>query len=616
MSTVGNNNAVLGEKLKRIPSKSGVYLLKNYNKKIMYVGKAKSLRSRVRSHFNPGKSEDSKHRIMMKKVTDFEVIVTDNEMEALILEANLVKEHSPKFNVNLKDDKSYPYIRVTNEEYPRIFITRKIIKDGSQYFGPYTEVGQIRELISAVRKIFPVRSCNHKLTLEGIRKKKYQVCLDFHIKRCSGPCEDYISREEYNTIVNHVVNFIRGKNQGLIAELEKSMHEFADQKKYEKAAEIRDRIGAVRHFQARQNVIDKTSTDRDLITIVREGKDGCGMVFNVREGKLINRQHFYLSVHSSLGKTQVLSAFVKQYYLKRVFIPKEILFPFTPDDFPQLREWLNKKRGKQVELKIPKRGKKKKLMEMCTKNAELLLQELKQQKKIHKDALSEGVKALQKDLSLPKSPKRIEAFDISNMSGKQTVASMVVFENGRAQKSEYRRYKIRSAHSPDDYKAMKEVIKRRMTRLINEKQDFPDLIVVDGGKGQVTAALKAFAECGIDHQLVLGLAKKFEEIYLPHCSDAQTVPKHSPGLFLLQRIRDEAHRFAIDYHRTLRGKRTIASELDLIPGIGEKRKRALLNHFSSFEDIKKSTVDEISEVEGLNKKVAEKIILFFSSKQL
>ncbi|MFO7889616.1 MAG: excinuclease ABC subunit UvrC [bacterium] len=614
MSAIRENHSVLTEKLKRIPRKSGVYLLKNKNKKIMYVGKAKTLRSRLRSHFNPGKREDSRHRLMMKQVTDFEVIVTDNEIEALILEANLVKEHHPKFNVNLKDDKSYPYIRITNEEYPRIFVTRKIIKDGSKYFGPYTEAGQVRELMAAVRKIFPVRSCNYKLSLENIKKKKYQVCLDYHIKRCTAPCEEYISRDEYNTIVNQVVDFIRGQNKHLIKDLQKSMIRYASNKKYEAAAQMRDRIKAIEHFQTKQNVIDKTSADRDLITIVTDDKNACGMVFNVREGKLINRQHYFLSIQNSMEKMQVLSAFVKQYYLKKEFIPKEILFPFTPDDFLQLQEWLKKKRGKKVELKIPLRGEKVKLMDMCTRNAELLLQELKQQKKMQKVIFSDGVIALQKDLSLPKPPVYINAFDISNISGKDMVASMVVFENGRPQKSEYRRYKIRSVQRPDDYKAMKEVIKRRMTRLINEKQDFPDLIVVDGGKGQVSAAKKAFAECGINNQMVLGLAKKLEEIYLPYCSDPQILPKHSAGLFFLQRIRDEAHRFAIDYHRKLRKKRTIASELDIIPGVGEKRKHALLKHFSSIEEMRESTVDEISEVKGLNKKVAEKIVSFLTSK--
>jgi len=604
----------INDKIKRIPGKPGIYLLKNKKKKILYVGKAKSLRSRLRSHFNPGKNEDPRHRVMMRQVTDFEVIITDNEVEALILEANLVKEHRPKFNVNLKDDKSYPYIRVTNEEYPRIFVTRKVVKDGSKYFGPYTEVGQIRELMAAVRKIFPIRSCNLKLSLENIKKRKYQVCLDYHIKRCSGPCEEHISRDNYARIVHQVVDFIRGNNRSLLEELSQNMQQYADDKKYEKAAEIRDRINAIEHFRAKQKVVDKTSVQRDFITIVIKGTDACGMVFNVREGKLINRQHYYLTFQGSVKKKEVLSAFVKQYYLKKEFIPKEVLFPFKPDDFFQLQEWLRKKKRGKVELKVPLKGKKSKLMDMCTRNAELLLNELKEQKKIYKNKPSESVSALQQELSLPKPPVRIDAFDISNISGQDTVASVVVFINGFPQKSEYRRYNIKDVKNPDDYKAMSEVITRRMSRLKNNKQKLPDLILVDGGKGQVSAALEALKNCGIQNQLVLGLAKRLEEIYLPYCSGPQTLPKHSAGLFLLKRVRDEAHRFAVNYHRKLRKKRTIASELDNIPGVGEKRKNALLNHFGSVEDIRKSTIDEISRIKGFNRKVAEKIIAFLSAK--
>ncbi len=607
------NRTYLGDRLKRVPCKPGVYLLKNKKKSIIYVGKAKSIRARLRSHFNPVKNEDPRHRLMMKNVVDFEVIITDNEVEALILEANLIKEHHPKFNVNLKDDKSYPYIRVTNEEYPRIFITRKIVKDGSKYFGPYTEAGQIRELMTAVRKFFPVRSCHHTLSLESIKKKKYQICLNYHIKRCAGPCEGYISRDEYLKIVNNVVDFIRGKNKNLIKELHLSMKMLADKRKYEAAAEIRDRIKAIEHFRAKQKVVDKTSAHRDFVTIVTKDTDACGMVFNVREGKLINRQHYYLTFQNSTEKKEVLSAFVKQYYLKKEFIPKEIIFPFKPHDFLQLQEWLKKKRRSKVEFRLPLRGKKAKLINMCTRNAELLLKELQEQKRIHIDKLSDSVISLQKDLSLIKPPKRIDAFDISNISGKDTVASVVVFENGHPKKSEYRRYKIRSVQRPDDYKAMTEVITRRMDRLKNEKQDFPDLILVDGGKGHLSAALEVLKDCGIKDQLVIGLAKRLEQVFLPHCSEPQVISKHSAGLYLLQRIRDEAHRFAIDYHRKLRKKRTITSELDRIPGVGEKRKNALLNHFNSIEEMRKSTVDEISEVKGLNKKVAENIFSYLLS---
>jgi excinuclease ABC subunit C len=545
---------------------------------------------------------------MMKKVVDFETIVTDSEVEALILEANLIKEHYPRYNVNLKDDKSYPYIRVTEEPYPRIFITRKIVRDGSRYFGPYTDVGSVRQLMAAVRRIFPVRSCRLKIDEESIRNKKHRVCLDYHIGRCDGPCEGLISREAYLQIISQVVDFINGKNVRLISDLTGRMKSLAEQKRYEEASRIRDEIRSIEAFQSRQKVVDAVRVNRDIVSLAIEGEDACGVVFDVRDGKITNRHHFYLNGVEGLSESEVLTSFVKQYYHRTDSVPDEILFPFRLCDAETVQAWLDRKKNQHIQFGFPQKGKKAELMAMCTQNAKLLLNELLFQKSQTGDWIAPPVKALQQDLHLDRLPKRIEAFDISNISGSDAVGSLVVFENAKPKKSGYRKFKIRNVKGIDDFAMMAEVIQRRYSRLLKDGEAFPDLILVDGGKGQLSSALSVLKELEIEDQPIIGLAKQLEEVFIPGILDAQTLPKSSSSLKLLQRIRDEAHRFAVSYHRQQRGKRMVKSLLDDIPGIGAKRRNALMKAFGSIDGIRKASVEEIARVKGMNKMIAEKLI--------
>jgi excinuclease ABC subunit C len=599
---------MIPSKLKNVPARPGVYLLKDRHNKILYVGKARILRNRLRSHFGAAKNEDPRHILLMKKVVDFETIVTDSEVEALILEANLIKEHYPKYNVNLKDDKSYPYIRVTDELYPRIFITRKIVRDGSRYFGPYTDVGSVRQLMAAVRRIFPVRSCRLKIDEESIRDKKHHVCLDYHIGRCDGPCEGLVSREAYLQTINQVVDFINGKNYHLISDLTNRMKSLAEQKRYEEASRIRDEIRSIEAFQSRQKVVDAIRVNRDIVSLAIEEEDACGVVFDVRDGKITNRHHFFMSGVEGLSESEVLTSFVKQYYHRTNSIPDEILFPFRLCDAETVRVWLDRKKNQHVRFGFPQKGEKAKLMEMCTQNARLLLNELLFQKSQIQDWIAPPVKALQRDLHLDRPPKRIEAFDISNISGSDAVGSLVVFENAKPKKSDYRKFKIRNVKGIDDFAMMAEVVRRRYSRLLKEGEIFPDLILVDGGKGQLSSALSVLKELEIADQPIIGLAKRLEEVFIPGISDAQTLPKSSSSLKLLQRIRDEAHRFAVTYHRQQRGKRMVKSLLDDVPGIGVKRRNALLKTFGSIDGIRKASVEDIVRVKGMNPKIAEKVI--------
>ncbi|MCJ7811989.1 excinuclease ABC subunit UvrC [bacterium] len=599
---------VIQDKLKTVPKKPGVYLLKDRKGKMIYIGKAKNLHNRIRSHFSFVKYEDSKHQWMMKTVVDFETIVTDSEVEALILEANLVKVHKPRYNVNLKDDKSYPYIRITHECYPRVFITRNIKSDGSKYFGPYTDVGSIRQLMAAVRRIFPTRTCSFRITDETIRQKKHKVCLNYHIGRCGGPCEGIVSQDEYSWMVEKEISFIRGKDTELVKDLENRMKEMAQKRRFEEAARLRNAIRAVSLFRSKQKVVDVSIVDRDLIAMAIHGEDVCCVVFHVRDGKIVNRQHFYLQCIEGCLDEEIVSSFLKQYYSRSDFVPAEVHVPVALSESRELSEWLSQKRNKKVVIVVPQKGKKSQLLEMCTRNAHLLLEELLVQKSQAVEWIAPSVKALQKDLGLKVVPKRIEAFDVSNIVGQDAVASMVVFENGKPKKSAYRKFKIRTVAGVDDFRMMAEAVGRRYARLLREKKPLPDLILVDGGKGQLSAVLNTLRKLAINDQPVIGLAKRLEEIYIPNMSDPQTLPKSSPSLRLLQRVRDEAHRFAVAYHRTLRKKRTAGSVLDDIPGIGEKRRNALLRHFGSIERIKNASIDEIISIEGMNRKVAENVL--------
>ena len=601
-------NKTLPQKLDSLTTQPGVYLFKDANDKVLYVGKAKNLRKRVRSYFQESRYLGPKTQVMVDKIADLEFIIVDNEVEALMLESNLVKQHKPRYNINLRDDKSFPYIRVTREPIPRVFVTRKIIRDGSKYFGPYTDVKQLRHIMKSVRKIFPIRSCKYELNQEVITKKKVKVCLDYHIKRCQGPCEGLVSIPEYQDMISQVEKFLKGKTSDLLQELGSKMEQAASDLNFESAARLRDQIQLIENYYFKvQKVVLVDAVDRDVVALAVEEEDACSVVFKIRDGKVVGRQHFYLQGVEEKSDQEVLSRFLQHYYLEADYYPNEIFLPQEPLEAVLLQTWLSEQAKQKVEFHIPQIGEKKKLINLCQKNARYLLDELLLQKAIHKDHIAYNVKMLQKNLKLSKPPKIIEAFDISNLQGSDAVASMVYFDNGKPRKSEYRHFKIRQKQTPDDFAMMREVVQRRYKRLLEEKKALPDLILIDGGKGQLSSALQVLQELGIKEQAIIGLAKRLEDVYLPGLSDPQNIPKNSQGLKLLQQIRDESHRFAITYHRLLRKKRTLTSPLDEIPGIGPKRKAHLLRKFGSLRKIAEASKEELSEKGGLPENLAEKV---------
>ena len=596
--------------------------MKDSSGKVIYVGKAKSLRHRVRAYFsewihtgqdqekNIWAQQDARFNALVSRISDFEALVTDSEMEALILESNLVKEYKPRYNVNLKDDKRYPYIKITtNEPYPRVLVVRRPQADKAKYFGPYTNVKAMRQTLRLLRRIFPVRSCNYFLPT----KKKIKLCLDFYIKRCLGPCEDKISQKEYTEIIKEVILFLAGKNSQLLEHLKQKMNDYAQKEEYEKAAAIRDQILGLESVMQKQKVVETEKKDKDIIAFARLGKDISVASLQIREGALIGRQHFYLTATKKTSDNEVLSAFVKQYYMNAAIIPQEIILPTFLEEQEIIERWLWARRDGRVKLIIPQKGEKFKLLKMAEENAQLLLKELLLQKEERKKKVPQLIEQLQKDLYLKVPPRAIAAFDISNIGSADACGSLVFFEDGRAKKSEYRRFKIKTVEGQDDFAMIGEVVGRYFRNLQEEKKKFPDLVLIDGGKGQLSSAIKSLNSLGIPDQNVIGLAKRLDEVFLPERPDSLMIPKSSSSLRLLQRIRDEAHRFALGYHRKLRTKRTIQSELDQIPGIGEKRRRALLTYFGSVKRIGEASIEEIAKVQGIPSKVAEEIHRYFHS---
>ena len=608
---ITKGDIALAEKLENLPSGPGVYQHKDITGKVLYVGKAKNLRARVRQYFQKSRAVDSRIEQMLAKATDIEVIVTDSEVEALILEANLIKELHPRYNVNLKDDKSYPYIVITNEPFPRVFITRRIRRDGSKYFGPYTDVKNVRAALKAIRDIFMIRSCNFLIDDDAIRKKKYKVCLDFHIKKCEGPCEGLVPQEKYNAMIAQVASLLRGKTGSLIRSLRADMDELSRAQRYEEAAVIRDRIRGLEAYSERQKATDLDPTDRDIVAYAAEGDDACGVIFKLRDGKMIGRQHYYMGNVEGKGDSEILGTLLQQYYLEAEDIPEEVLIAEAVDDSDAISRWLAERRGESVRLIVPEAGEEAKLVRLTKSNAKFLLEELKIQKMKRADYVPHPVVALQRDLRLEKPPRTIECFDNSNIQGSDPVASMVVFVDGRPKKSEYRKFKIQSVSGPDDFASMREIITRRYSRLLEEQAQLPDLIMVDGGKGQLSSAVEALEKLGIRERAVIGLAKRLEEVFLPGRSEPELLPKTSAGLRLLQQVRDEAHRFAITFHRAVRAKRTLQTELDLIKGIGKKRAKELLEAFGSVQGVKFASGEQLAEVVG--EKTADKIREYFSS---
>ncbi len=607
-----NEFTVITDKLKNLPGKPGVYLFKNEKGRVIYIGKAKILRNRVRSYFQKSRPLDAKLLALVSKVHDLEFIVTDSEVEALILEANLIKKHKPRYNINLKDDKSFPYIRITAEDFPQIFATRKVIRDGSVYFGPYTNVKEMRFALNTLKKIFTIRSCKYALTPDTIARRKINLCLDFYINKCKGPCQGLQTKDDYAQMIRMIRKFLRGSTGELLSALRDEMQEFSSQQRYEDAARVRDKIEVLEKYRNAQKVVSDDMRDRDVLAVATEDDDACAVVFKIREGKIIGRVHYYMSGVQDKASSEIIGYFLNQYYAGTDEIPGELFLQDEPRQLEVIVDWLSARLEQKVRIVIPQIGSKKKLMDMCIRNARYLLQELQIQRMKARDNLPHVLHALQRDLRLHTPPRRIECFDISNIQGTDPVASMVCFVNGRPKKSEYRKFKIRTKNTPDDFAMMREVVERRYSRILNENGTMPDLIVVDGGKGQLSSAKTILNNLGLDEQPVIGMAKRLEEIFLPGSGDAQTLPRTSSSLKLLQQLRDEAHRFAVGFHRQRRKKRTLTSVLDEIPGIGKKRRELLLKTFGSVKQLSGLSAGEISEQSGIPLKLAEKLVDFLS----
>lgn len=595
--------ASLAEKLHNIPTNPGVYLHKDETGKILYVGKAKNLRNRVRSYFQQGRPRDAKTRVLVSKIRDVEFILTDSEVEALILENTLIKEHQPRYNILLKDDKTYPYICITNEAFPRVFPTRKIVRDGSKYFGPYTESKQMYIMLHLLKSLFPIRSCDLPLAEDAIAKKKFKVCLDYQIKKCEGPCEGFVSREQYNMMIKQAAQILRGKSRGVEQDLEREMERLSEEMAFEKAATVRNRLIALREYSSKQKVLSTDPIDRDVLAIARNEKDACSVILKVRDGKLIGKQHFYIAQSEDTSEAAIVRATCERFYLESDDVPEEIFLPAEFEEIATLETWLTSKRGAKVHIHVPQGGEKRKLVNMAATNADFLLKELiiqRMKREQEKDkVIPRAVLSLQRDLRLSKPPRRIECFDNSHFQGSETVSSMVVFVDGKPKKSEYRKYKIKTVEGIDDFKSMQEVVGRRYKRMLEEQTEEPDLIIIDGGKGQLSHAVEVLQELGLYGKIpIIGLAKRLEEVVLPFQSETLLLPKTSSSLKLLQQARDEAHRFAIEFHRSLRDKRTLQTELTEIEGVGEKTAQKLLVTFGSVEGVRSASDEALEKAVG------------------
>ena len=569
-----------------LPLVPGVYMMKDSSDHILYVGKAKSLKKRVKSYFR--NDLDPKTRALMKQFHHLEYMVTDTEKEALILESNLIKKHMPRYNIRLKDDKRYPYIKVTNETFPRVLITRRVLDDGSYYYGPFTEATALRKLVKFLKTIFKIRDC----------KRMDGPCLNYQIDLCNAPCDKKITQEEYKKLVDNVSFFFEGKYGEITQALKSEMIESANNHEYEKAAILRDQLNSVEEVLEKQKMEFTRSLDQDVVASASDSELACVVVFSVREGKIIGKDDFLMSGAENTSEEKIISAFLKQYYTGPRHVPSKIIIPKEVEDKKLVEEWLSEKREAPVSIEVPTEGVEYRLIRMVSKNAEIILN--------HQKEVKGALLDLKKYLGIPRIPKRIEAFDISNISGKMAVGSMVVFENGAPNKKYYRKYKILT-EGPDDYAMMREMLERRYTTLINDKGPSPDLVLVDGGKGQLNVATDVFKSLGLTNIPVIGLAKEFEHVFIPQTPSPLILPRDSEALLLLQRIRDEAHRFAVNYHKKLRSKELEKSVLDGIPGVGNKRKIKLLKHFGDISNLEKASVNDIAMVDGISRKLAIKI---------
>ena len=610
---------IIEEELKKLPAKPGVYIMHGEKDEIIYVGKAISLKNRVRQYFQSSRNKGAKIERMVTHITRFEYIITDSELEALVLECNLIKEHRPKYNTMLKDDKSYPFIKVTvNEPYPRVLFARRMKKDKARYFGPYTSGGAVKDVIELVRKLYQVRSCNRNLPRDT---GKDRPCLYYHMKQCKAPCQGYISQGEYRKNINKVIKFLNGDFQDTISELMEKMQKASEEMRYEDAMEYRDLIRSIEKIGERQKITGYGQEDRDIIAVAMDesedlrDQDAVVQVFFIRDGKLIGRDHFYLRVAKGDTKSQVLSSFLKQFYAGTPFIPSEIMLQSEIEDAEIIEEWLTTRRKQKVHIRVPKKGTKEKLVELALENARMVLSKDRERIKREEGRTIGAVHEVEEWLGL-KNVVRMEAYDISNISGFESVGSMVVYEKGRPKRSDYRKFKIKWVQGPNDYASMEEVLTRRFTHESNGEFDsfarLPDLILMDGGRGQVNIALKVLNDLGIripacgmvkdDHHRTRGLY--FNNVEIP-------IDTSSEGFRLITRIQDEAHRFAIEYHRSLRSKEQVHSILDDIPGIGDTRRKALLRKFKSVENIRDASEEELAQTESMNTGSARQVYEFF-----
>ena len=594
-------------KIKSVPTEPGVYFFKDKKNDIIYIGKAINLRNRVRSYFQKNKYQTPKNTSMIKRIIDVEWLVVRNEVEALLTEANLIKQHQPYYNVNLKDDKSFPFIRITNEPFPRVFITREIIRDGSKYFGPYTDVVYLRRTLKAIRRIFPVRSCDFYIDQAVIDQKKISLCLDYHIKKCEGPCEGLVSKGHYKEMIDNIVSFLHGKTKSSEIYIHNQMEKASSQLRYEDAGIFRDQLHAIKAFKKKQIKINADFDDRDIIGYAKENDFGVVVIVRIRNGRIASREKLSLS-NLDEDDAAMIKTVITQFYFDTDFIPSEICVQQIPDSVDELLIWLKEKRGKKVDISFPQKGEKAKQVRLAHQNAKLLLGEWVINKKKRKDLIPKMVKQLQDDLQLKVPPRKIECFDISHLGGTNTVASMVCFVDGKPRKNNYRKYNIKSVDGIDDFASIREVVYRRYKRVKEEGDGFPDLIVVDGGKGQLSMAVSALRELGLDYLPIISLAKKLEEVFIPGNSDAQSIHKQSPGLILLRQLRDEAHRFAIEFQRQKRSKSISDSVFLSIKGMGKRKVQRLLSHYSDLNVIANLKTDELAKELSISNLIADEII--------
>ena len=600
------------QQLKALPLKPGVYLFRDKNGEVLYVGKARSLRSRVSSYFQSSVKQPLKTRKMVSLVADFDFIVTDSEQEAIFLECTLIKKYRPHFNVALKDDKTFPYLKISiNDDWPRIYTTRRFEKDGSWYFGPFADMGSVRMTMNMLKKLFPYRSCKKKITATETRP-----CLNYHIHRCVGPCTGTVSREEYGNIIRQVILFLQGKQQRIISDLQKKMEDASANLDFEKAAVFRDQIQAVERVVERQKVVSSSSVDEDVIAFAQDGNEACVLNFIIRGGKLIGREHFILEGTGGESAGQIIASYIKLYYVSSPAVPPKILIQYEADDIVSIKQWLEHIRGSKVSITTPVRGEKKKLVSMVAENANQLLAQCRIRKLADSSTTLSALTELKEKLHLPAVPKRIECYDISDIHGSAAVGSMIVFSEGLPTPSDYRRFKVKLVTRIDDYAMMKEILRRRFARsdgfhATADKQTSwsmpPDLIVIDGGKGHLSAAMEVVREFNLDSLCVISIAKADEHIFIPGANEPVILKYNSQARYLLQRIRDEAHRFALAYHRQIRQKRMYQSALDTIPGIGTKRKKILLQKYGSVKKIRESSVEELALLPHITKSLASTI---------